>query len=75
MEKTLVILKQCWIQANKRLWMNTQIKLSLPEEHLLVKSTMTRGLCTRRGKQITHEELTISFTGFMVEKLKKWHNW
>lgn len=50
-------------------------KLYLPEEHLILQSTMTRELCTRRGKQMTHEELTISCTGFMVEKLKKWHNW
>ena len=71
MEKTSVILKQCWIQANKRLWMNMQKKLYLPEEHLIVKSTMTRGLCTRRGKRMTREELTISCTGFMVGKLKK----
>lgn len=55
MEKTSVILKQCWIQANKRLWMNMQKKLYLPEEHLIVKSTMTRGLCTRRGKRMTHK--------------------
>ena len=46
-------------------------KLYLPEEHLIVKSTMTRGLCTRRGKRMTHAELTISCAGFMVEKLKK----
>ena len=32
-------------------------KLYLPEEHLIVKSTicMTRGLCTRRGKRMTHK--------------------
>ena len=30
-------------------------KLYLPEEHLIVKSTMTRGLCTRRGKRMTHD--------------------
>ena len=71
MEKTSVILKQCWIQANKRLLMNMQKKLYLPEEYLIVKSTMTRGLCTRRGKRMTHAELTISCAGFMVEKLKK----
>lgn len=46
-------------------------KLYLPEEYLIVKSTMTRGLCTRRGKRMTHAELTISCAGFMVEKLKK----
>ena len=46
-------------------------KVYLPEEHLIVKSTMTRGLCTRRGKRMTHAELTISCAGFMVEKLKK----
>lgn len=28
-------------------------KLYLPEEHLIVKSTMTRGLCTRRAKRMT----------------------
>ena len=46
-------------------------KLYLPEEYLIVKSTMTRGLCTRQGKRMTHAELTISCAGFMVEKLKK----
>lgn len=46
-------------------------KLYLPEEYLIVKSTMTRRLCTRRGKRMTHAELTISCAGFMVEKLKK----
>lgn len=46
-------------------------KLYLPEEYLIVKSTMTRELCTRRGKRMTHAELTISCAGFMVEKLKK----
>lgn len=46
-------------------------KLYLPEEYLIVNSTMTRGLCTRRGKRMTHAELTISCAGFMVEKLKK----
>ena len=50
-------------------------KLYLPEEHLIVKSTMTRGLCTRRGKRMTHKVDNLLYRVHGGKTKKKWHNW